>query len=252
MPAAGGLLRGDRLRQPPRRAQDDQDAGRRLRRRRSNSLDAFIEANSPWSAAAATASQRRGAVASKPIGMTKRFGPFAALDDVSPQGHGRHVPCAPRRERRRQVDARQMHHGVLPRRGRRDAGRRPGADDRQSARTPMPWASAWSISISRWCPSMTVRGKSGHEPRRRARGHRLAARADGAGCLHGAHAVPGAARRARSRRSRPARKQKAEILKQLYLDTPLPHPRRADLGADAAGGRRDARPAARDGAGAAS
>jgi ABC-type uncharacterized transport system ATPase subunit len=40
-------------------------------------------------------------------------------------------------------------------------------------------------------------------------------------------------------------KQKLEILKQLYLKPALPDPRRADLGADAAGSRRGARPDAR-------
>ena len=40
-------------------------------------------------------------------------------------------------------------------------------------------------------------------------------------------------------------KQKLEILKQLYLEAALPDPRRADLGADAAGGRRGAGPCAR-------
>ena len=34
-------------------------------------------------------------------------------------------------------------------------------------------------------------------------------------------------------------KQKAEIIKQLYLDAPLADPRRADVGADARGGRRE-------------
>ena len=42
-------------------------------------------------------------------------------------------------------------------------------------------------------------------------------------------------------------KQKAEILKQLYLEEPLPHPRRADLGADAARGRRNSRHGPRHG-----
>jgi simple sugar transport system ATP-binding protein len=40
-------------------------------------------------------------------------------------------------------------------------------------------------------------------------------------------------------------KQKLEILKQLYLEQPDRHPRRADVGADARRGRRGAGPAAR-------
>ena len=48
------------------------------------------------------------------LNMTKRFGEFAALDAGVAEGAARHVPCAARRERRRQVDARQVHHGLLP------------------------------------------------------------------------------------------------------------------------------------------
>ena len=43
-------------------------------------------------------------------------------------------------------------------------------------------------------------------------------------------------------------RQKTEIIKQLYLRTPVPGAGRADLGADAAGGGGDARPGARAGA----
>ena len=48
------------------------------------------------------------------VGMTKRFGEFVALDDVSLKVARRHVPRAARRERRRQEHAGQMHHGLLP------------------------------------------------------------------------------------------------------------------------------------------
>jgi ABC-type branched-subunit amino acid transport system ATPase component len=47
------------------------------------------------------------------IGMTKIFGPLVALGDVSIKVEAGTVPRAARRERRRQVDARQMHHGLL-------------------------------------------------------------------------------------------------------------------------------------------
>ena len=68
------------------------------------------------------------------------------------QGSRRHVPRAARRERRRQVDAGQMHHGLLL--------ARQGATVSSTARksrsatraTPRRSASAWSTSISRWCP----------------------------------------------------------------------------------------------------
>ena len=68
------------------------------------------------------------------LDMTKRFGEFTALDDVSLKVAAGHVPCAAGRERRRQEHARQMHHGLLPGRRRRGHGRRPPAGHRQSAR----------------------------------------------------------------------------------------------------------------------
>ena len=46
--------------------------------------------------------------------MTKRFGALTALDDVSIKVAAGIVPRAARRERRRQVDAGQVHHGLLP------------------------------------------------------------------------------------------------------------------------------------------
>ena len=65
------------------------------------------------------------------------------------QSRARHVPRAARRERRRQIDAGQMHHGLLP--GRTPAtfwsatGRRSSAIRAPRTRS----ASAWSISTSR-------------------------------------------------------------------------------------------------------
>ncbi len=150
------------------------------------------------------------------VGMTKRFGEFAALDDVSLEGQARHVPRSSGRERRRQEHARQMHHGLLSPGRRRRPGRRQERRDRQSAR------------------------------RARARSrHGLSALHAGAG--HDRHREPGAGARRRCRaivdwrkerealerfsRRMPFRvpldakvsaisageRQKCEILKQLYL-----------------------------------
>src|SRR4051812_29474557 len=76
MSAARGLLRGDRPRQSRARHQDDQDAGWRvwlglgfedLHRRHCMSAEA----------------KGQGALGIEAIAMTKRFGDFTALDDVS-------------------------------------------------------------------------------------------------------------------------------------------------------------------------
>src|SRR5512147_1027112 len=71
MSVAGRLLRSDRLRKPPGSPEDDQDAGRRVRR--------GGEIGRPY----------RGAVMTNPVppdlearGITKRFGPLTALKDV--------------------------------------------------------------------------------------------------------------------------------------------------------------------------
>ena len=110
------------------------------------------------------------------------------------------------------------------------------------------WASAWSTSTSRWSTSMTVAENL------------VLARADvpavidwargarGARRVHGDDAVPRRRSTRRCAQLAAGEKQKLEILKQLYLRQPHRDPRRADLGADAAGGRRGARPAARHGA----
>src|ERR1700739_4001365 len=72
-----GLLRGDRQEQPRSRAEDDQDAGRRVRRsgeiRRSDRSDRMIIGESP---------PPSGAFGVDAIAMTMRFGDFLALDNV--------------------------------------------------------------------------------------------------------------------------------------------------------------------------
>src|SRR5271169_5529007 len=75
MSVARRLLRGDRQGQSRPRAQDDQDAGRRVRRRLG-----FGEVRRGHRVSAATARETFGVEA---VSMTKRFGEFAALDQVS-------------------------------------------------------------------------------------------------------------------------------------------------------------------------
>ena len=163
------------------------------------------------------------------------------------EGRARHVPCAARRERRRQEHAGQMHHGLLP--GRCTAkswSTTAQRGDRQSARRARA-RTRHGLPAFHAGAGHDGRGKSRAGARRRAGRDRLGAR------------------NARSwRRSSPrmpfrvplnakvsaisaGERQKCEILKQLYLRAPLPHPRRADLGADAGRGRRGARHAARHG-----
>ena len=183
--------------------------------------------------------------------MTKRFGAFTALDDVSLKVTAGHVPRAARRERRRQEHARQMHHGLLP------ARRRPGA-----------W-SATSEQVDRQ-PARRARARHRHGlPALHAGAGMTVAEnlvlarddvpavidwargAQGARGVSGAHAVPRAAQRQGvgdlGRREAEVRDPEAALSR-----APLPDPRRADLGADAGRGRRGARHAARHGGGAAS
>src|ERR1700724_3860435 len=75
MSVARGLLRGDRQGQPRPRAQDDQDAGRRVRRGLG-----LGQVHRGHRGSAATARETFGGEA---VGMTKRFGEFVALDQVA-------------------------------------------------------------------------------------------------------------------------------------------------------------------------
>src|SRR5215475_10963163 len=87
MRAAGGLLRRHRQEQPRPRHQDDQDAGRRVRRgvelgRRHRGDRMTIEITKEISHAPPPPVPER-ALAVEVLAMTKRFGEFIALDDVS-------------------------------------------------------------------------------------------------------------------------------------------------------------------------
>src|SRR3984957_68980 len=77
MPAAGGLLRRYRQEQPRARHQDDQDAGRRVRRRLRRG---GIGGSDRMTGRDQTAPRAIGVEA---VAMTKRFGDFVALDAVS-------------------------------------------------------------------------------------------------------------------------------------------------------------------------
>src|SRR6202167_4604580 len=83
MPVARGLLRGHRSRQPSRRGQDDQDAGRRVRLgvqfQELCGESAMNVAVVPPAGKAPT----MAAPSLETIGMTKIFGSLVALDDVS-------------------------------------------------------------------------------------------------------------------------------------------------------------------------
>ncbi len=95
--------------------------------------------------------RRRKPSASRPLGMTMRFGAFTALDDVSIKVPAGSLPRVARRERRRQVDAGQMHDGFLPPDGRATSSSTAARAKSPARRTQQHSASAWSTSTSRWC-----------------------------------------------------------------------------------------------------
>src|SRR5271157_597771 len=80
MRVARGLLRRDRLWQSPGGAQDGQDAGRRIRRRRPLY---GLHRGDAMTAPAPTAGMRAPSL--ETIGMSKSFGALRALQDVSIQ-----------------------------------------------------------------------------------------------------------------------------------------------------------------------
>src|ERR1700685_3142996 len=92
MRAAGGLLRGDRQEQSRPRHQNDQDAGRRVRRgvrlreiRRGYCVSEVATLVPPGGLPSPTASKKTFGV--EAIRVTKRFGEFTALDAVSLKVH---------------------------------------------------------------------------------------------------------------------------------------------------------------------
>ena len=178
--------------------------------------------------------------------MTKRFGAFTALDRGLAQGAGRQLPCPAGRERRRQEHAGQMHHGLLPAGHGRRPGRRPRTGDREPARgaRARPRHGLPALHLG---PGHDGDGEFRAGPLRAAGGDRLAHGDEGAGSLSRPHAVSRAARRQGvgdlRRRAAEMRNPQAALSR-----APVPHPRRADLGAHARRGRRGAGHAARHGA----
>src|SRR5437879_4620566 len=86
MPVARRLLRGHRSRQPRGGDQDNQDEGRRVRR---GVEFQGLRGESTMSAVQTSAVERvplvapKQAISIETVGMTKIFGSFAALEDVS-------------------------------------------------------------------------------------------------------------------------------------------------------------------------
>ena len=95
VPAAVGLHRRHRPRQPRGGAEDDHDAGRRVRRacRRRRRYWRHCNERARHEPARSTRCPRRtGAMALETYELTKRFGGFTALDHVTHEGRAR-APC---------------------------------------------------------------------------------------------------------------------------------------------------------------
>ena len=188
MRAGRGLLRRHRQEQPRPRAEDDQDAGRRVRRgRHIGRPDRGARRDDRRNAPAKRGAWRRR---HRHDHAVRRF---RGARQCRTEGSARLVPCAARRERRRQEHAGQMHHGLLPPDRRRRAGRRPRAGDRQSERRPRTRA-RHGLSAFHAGAGDDGRRKPGAGARRRPSGGRLEQGKEGAGSVPGADAVQGAAR----------------------------------------------------------
>ncbi len=147
MRADGGLLRRDRQEQPRPRAEDDQDAGRRVRRGR----DVRRRSSERCRDHRRNAATDRGALGLEAVAHDQAVRRFHRARQRRTQGAAGLVPRAARRKRRRQEHAREMHHGLLPRRPRATSWST--ATNRRSPipRTRTRSGSAWSTSTSRWC-----------------------------------------------------------------------------------------------------
>ena len=191
MRIARGLLRRDRPRQSPGRAQDGQDAGRRVRRRRP--LDSLHRGDAMTMSPTAAATR---APSLETIGMSKSFGALRALQDVSIEvpagsfhallgengaGKSTLVKCIMGFYIARQGQA----PAQWQRRDGAQSARRAGARRRHGLSAFHPRAGADGGRESR------------RQPRRRAVIHRLAQGAKGPGRFSRSHAVPCPARQAR-------------------------------------------------------
>ena len=185
------------------------------------------------------------ASASTPSRMTKRFGSLHGARRCLDEGAPRHLPRAARRERRRQEHARQMHHGLLPRRPK--ATSLVGGREQTIAQPARRAALGLGMVYQHFTlvPAMTVAENLVLARDDVPADHQLGEGDEGARRVHGSACRSRCRSTPRSPTLAAGEKQKLEILKQLYLEAPVPDPRRADLGADAGRGRRSARHAAR-------
>ena len=180
-------------------------------------------------------------------GVTKRFPGVRRERRRRPRDPRRRGARAAGRERRGQEHALEHRHGPLPAgRGLARAARRAR---RRCARRAMPWSAA-----SGWCTSTSVSSSRSPSPRT----SRSATSATGGSCPTAPRSSASVAAladqfglavdpRARIWQLSVGEQQRVEILKALLPRRAHPDPRRADRGADAAGGARALRDAARDG-----
>ena len=180
-------------------------------------------------------------------GITKRFGDFVANDRVDLDVRAGRGARAARRERRGQVDADELPLRPVPARRGRDRGRAAGTPRFTSTRRRDRAGIGMVHQHFMLIPVMTVAENI-------VLGGRAAARRRSSTWREAERRVARAVRRATAWRSTRRRavedigvgmQQRVEILKALYRDARLLDPRRADRGADAAGGARAVRRAAR-------
>ena len=177
------------------------------------------------------------------IGMTKIFGSLVALEDVSIKVEPGTVHALLGENGAGKSTLVKCIMGFY------SAGQRPGSARRQGGADPQParrprarhrhgLPAFYAGAVAHRCR------KSGHQPRRRARRDRLEEGDGVAQCVSRPHAVPRAARRSGLRHGG-RRKAEAGNPETALSRPAAAHSRRADLGAHARRGRRDARPAAR-------
>ena len=172
------------------------------------------------------------------VNMTKRFGAFVALDDVSIKVEAGLLPCAAGRERRGQEHAGQMSGGLLPARLRRSRGQR--------ARAQHPLATGFACAGHRYgVPALHAGAEHdggrepGHVARRRFSARELAPGAGAAGRVHAYRALQGSPRRP-GLRAGGGREAEGGDPQAAVPALPFHHPRRADLGPHATGSGRGA------------
>ncbi len=177
------------------------------------------------------------------IDISKPYPAVKANDNVYAAGRARRDPRRARRERRRQVDADEDH---LRRRAARRRARSAGTASRSTIRNPHE-ARALGISMVFQHFSLFDTLTVGRE--RLARARQAADAWPRSSRAHHASVDAGlrpasSTRRGRCTRSSVGERQRVEIVRALLTRSEAADPRRADLGADAAGGRKAVRHAA--------